>query len=89
MQGIKYTAAAMMVAGSFARPDADTRLEVEEWDTFVTDLGYDYDMYTVTSADDWELTLFRILPTAGTTLDAEYPPVLLQHGSMMDALSWL
>lgn len=85
----KFAAAAMMVAGALARPDEEARKAVAEWDTFVTDLGYDYDMYTVTTSDNWELSMFRILPKAGTTPLADQVPVLLQHSSMMDSLSWL
>ena len=77
-----------MFTGALARPDETARQAVSEWDEFVTDLGYDYDMYTVNTSDGWDLTLFRILPKADTTA-LEQPPVLLQHSSMMDAQTWI
>ena len=89
MPGTKFAAAAMMVAGALARPDEEARATVAEWDTYVTDLGYDYDMYTVTTSDNWELSMFRILPKTGTTMLTDQVPILLQHSSMMDSLSWL
>ena len=90
----RYLSAA--IAGLFASTatatpsDAD-RATVPEWDELVTGLGYDYDMYKVTTEDSWELSLFRITgkAQAASTVDSTKSPLLLQHSSMMDAEVWL
>lgn len=54
--------------------------------------GYDYEVYTVETEDQWSLTLFRILGKIGIEADVTQKKgssVLLQHGVTMDATTWL
>lgn len=48
--------------------------------------GRDYEAYTATTEDGFELTLFRILPSDATKKTVK--TVLFQHGLTMDAESW-
>ena len=53
--------------------------------------GYAWTWYDdVTTDDNWTLTLFRITGKEGQDpVVSKHPPVLLQHGSTMDAESWI
>ena len=51
---------AMFAAAAAAYPSTSERAFVKEWDDLAVQWGYDYDMYTVSTVDDWNLTLFRI-----------------------------
>ena len=64
--------------------------QYEEFAAVMSKFGYAWTYEEVTTEDDWILTLFRITgkedqdPVVST-----HPPILLQHGSTMDAESWI
>ena len=81
---------ALVASTALAYPSDEERATVQEFDDVMTQWGYDYEMYKVTTEDAWVLTLFRIIGKAGEeAVASEKAPVLLQHGSMMDATTWL
>ena len=88
---INFTAAVALFATSVLAYPADAdRQTVQAWDDVLTKWGYDYEMYTATTDDQWDLTLFRILGKPGeATTTQDKPPVLLQHGNGIDATIWL
>ena len=56
--------------------------------------GRKYEVYTTTTEDKWDLTLFRIMPKDGVAPSDTYQAksdraVYFQHGGMMDAKSWV
>lgn len=43
--------------------------------------GYDYELHTVTTEDDWDLTLFRITGKLGEKpVASTKPPLFMMHG---------
>ena len=92
MQRYLTAALAGLLAGQTAAlPADDERQSVREWDTLVTGLGYDYELYRIENADNWILSMFRITGKIGeeSKVDPEKLPILLQHSAMMDAEMWL
>ena len=55
----------------------------------MTEYERKWEGYTVTTDDQWELTLFRILPGANAQVDQTRRDVLFMHGFLQDATSWL
>ena len=51
--------------------------------------GMDYDLYTVTTSDDWELSLYRLTGFNGSEVDPDKTPILIVHGAAMDASSFI
>ena len=52
--------------------------------------GYAWTYEEVTTEDDWVLTLFHITGKVNEDpVISKHPPVLIQHGSTMDAESWI
>lgn len=73
---------------SYAKPAADVVATVPEWDAEATKYGFDYEVYTVTTEDKWELTLFRILGNQDNA-DEDQNPLLIMHGAGLDAVTWV
>ncbi len=88
---VTVATAGFLASISHALPDDADRQTVKKWDDLVTGLGYDYEMFKVTTEDSWELTLFRITHKIGEEqkLNQDYAPLLMQHSWMMDAESWM
>ena len=90
-------AACLLAAVSFAslellsaqNSDAPSCEEVEEWCRLMTKYGRDWEGYHVLTDDQWELTLFRILPGANAQVDQTGRDVLFMHDFLQDATSWL
>ena len=57
---------AMFAAAAVAYPSTSDRASVKAWDDLAVQWGYDYEMYNVTTADAWNLTLFRITGKNGS-----------------------
>lgn len=90
MQRFPVALAALVSNRAFAYPAAADRESVKEWDDLAVAWGFDYEMYTVQTDDAWELTLFRITGKVGEpVVTSDKAPILLQHGNMMDAQSWI
>ena len=47
---------------AYTAPTQAERNAVKEWDSIMKSYGRDYEIHKVTTDDDWELTLFRIMP---------------------------
>ena len=75
----RFTMALALVANSaFAYPADADRESVKKWDDLAVAWGFDYEMYTVTTEDSWDLTLFRITGKAGEPVVAtDKAPILL------------
>ena len=65
MQRSFATAMALVASSVTAYPSTRDRASVQAWDDIMTNWGYDYEMYNVTTEDEWELTLFRITGKVG------------------------
>ena len=92
MQRYLTAAIAGFLAGQTAAlPTTEERQSVQEWDTLVTGMGYDYELHRVMNEDNWRLTMFRITGKVGeeSKVNPEKSPILMQHSSMMDAEMWL
>jgi hypothetical protein len=69
---------ALLIGAVTAYPAQALRDSVPVWDFYMVKYGYDYEMYTVTTEDKWDLTLFRITGKAGKPATASTkPPILL------------
>ena len=85
-----FAAVALISATALAYPTTEQRASVKVWDDLMVKYGYDYELYKVQTEDQWELSLFRIIGKAGSGSNASTkPPVLVMHGSEMDAASWI
>ena len=81
---------ALFATESLASPSEEQRATVPEWDALATQHGFDYDMYTVVTEDEWNLTLFRITNRSDAVASSSTkPPLMIQCGVGMDAASWL
>lgn len=47
--------------------------------------AYKYEEHIVTTTDEWQLTMFRLIPKN----NPNNIPVLIQHGLQMDATMWI
>ena len=90
-----FSMAAFAATSLAYKPPTDTeRASVKEWDDIMKSYGRDYEIHRTKTDDDWELTLFRIMPQADKAKsdDAHIGngrSVLFQHGLSMDARMWL
>ena len=80
--------AATVVA--FNPPTPEERQSVKLWDDTMKHFGRDYEMHKVTTEDDWELTVFRLMPSSEAKQQGEKSEgsLLIGHGSGMDATMW-
>ena len=69
--------------------DAPSCEVVREWCKLMTEYERKWEGYTVTTDDQWELTLFRILPGTNAQVYQSRRDVLFLHSFMHDATSWL
>ena len=86
----KNIAAAVVAAvAQAALPTDAERSAVKEWNDAMEHFDRDqyYEIYKTTTEDDFELTLFRLLPKVQPAV--KKGTVLLQHGAGMEALSWI
>ena len=81
---------ALFATESLASPSEEQRATVPEWDALATQHGFDYDMYTVVTEDEWNLTLFRITNRSDEVASSSTkPPLMIQCGIGMDAAYWM
>ena len=76
---MQFTTCLVLYASSaLAYPTAEEREAVSSWDGEATYYGFDYEIHTAVTEDDWELTLFRITGRDGQDKVASTkPPILL------------
>ena len=79
---------------SLATATAQAQAEVDypRFGDIMTQYGYDWEAYTVTTDDDYILSTFHILGKTGeerTTASDSKGSVLVQHGDGLDAAAWL
>lgn len=83
-------AVSLLIAATTAFPTTVERASVKQWDDLMVAKGFDYELYTVTTNDNWKLTLFRITGKVGETpVTSTKPPLLMMHGSQGDAAEWI
>ena len=60
----KSIAAAVIAATAlaFKEPTAAEKESVKMWNDTMEYFGYNYEIHKATTDDDWELTLFRVIP---------------------------
>ena len=69
---------------------SEVTAEYDEFAAHMSSHGFAWTAYEVTTEDGWELALFRITGRDDSDpVVSTHPPVLLQHGSTMDAESWI
>lgn len=85
----KSIASALIAASALAytAPTQAQMDSVKEFDTVMKHYNRSYEVHNVKTDDDWELTLFRVMP-ANVNQKTERS-VLFQHGLTMDAAGWL
>lgn len=84
----KSIAAAVIAATAlaFKEPTAAEKESVKMWNDTMEYFGYNYEIHKATTDDDWELTLFRVIPKYES--EESHGSVLVMHGGTMDATSW-
>ena len=74
---------------AYTAPTDEQREFVSSFDDLmVNDYGRKYEFHTVTTPQEWELTLFRIMPDDGAA-ESNGRSVLFQHGATGDAELWV
>ena len=72
------TCLGLFACSALAYPTAEEREAVSSWDEEAVYYGFDYEIHTAVTEDDWELTLFRITGRDGEDKVASTkPPILL------------
>lgn len=61
---LRFFAAAILfgTTHAYTAPTQEQRDAVKAWDDIMTSYKRDYEIHKATTDDDWELTVFRILP---------------------------
>ncbi|KAJ0171248.1 hypothetical protein K1T71_012798 [Dendrolimus kikuchii] len=81
-----------MISASRARPPSSTAFKYLHGFNFtraVTEYGYNSEQHTVITEDGYILTVFRLLPPKKCLGKTRKPPVLLMHGLLLSADSWI
>ena len=76
---MKFNTCLVLIASSaLAYPTAEERKSVKYWDDLAVQFGFDYEIYTPVTDDNWVLTLFRITGRVGEEKKASTkPPILI------------
>ena len=56
---------------AYQAPTSAERQRVKEWDDMMTAYGRDYEIHTATTDDQWDLTLFRIMPDSKAVVSSD------------------
>ena len=79
---MKLTFASMLAYAASASEYPRLDKQIDYW-------GYTWESHNVATDDDYILTAFRVTGNQDGPLNPDKPPVVIIHGSFMDAASWL
>ena len=74
---------AALLLGYVTAQTEEQRSKYQSWTDVCDKNGYEWEPYTVETADGWFLTLFHITKVKGEALQAgsDKPPIYFQHGA--------